>query len=282
MADLEGVQEWRNRKNGFYVMRIHYTASVHKREPAWIEAAKKQLAPNDWNREMEIDFSSFAGKPVFQNDYDPNTMFVECQISPKHPIIRAWDFGYHHPAVTWSQFIDGVQLQILQSDMGNDVEFRLYVRNILHLGSIYFPGRLYVDCCDRAGDFDRPTGDSEVRILRDEFGINPVYKYFRVEYTIEEMRKLMHLTHKGKPCFLVNKTPSNMILHDALRGGYHYAESSEKTPEKETPFQDHYYENIIDPVRYTVGHFLGRSDNWTRDISKLAGIDIPDEKIWSY
>lgn len=280
---MEGITEWRNQRNGFYVYRVHYLANPAKRSQAWKDEARKALpSANDWNREMEIDFSSFVGKPVFLNDYDPATMFVKCPVSPKVPIIRSWDFGYHHPAVSWSQFVDGVQLVVLQSDMGNDIDFRLYVRHVLHLGALYFPNREYADCCDRAGDFDRPTGDSEVKILRSEFGIYPVYKYFKVEYTIEEMRKLMHLTHRKQPCFLVNDTPSNQLLHDALRGGYHYAEASQNRPEKETPFQDHFYENIVDPVRYTVGNFLGRNPAWSGDIERLAMIDVPAERenVW--
>lgn len=281
--DLLGIKEWRNKRNGFYVMQIHYTAHSKKRSAEWLAEAKKSIPPNDFRREMEIDFSSFAGKPVFLNDYDPGSMFVKCELVAAAPIIRAWDFGYHHPAVAWSQFVDGLQLQVLQSDLGSDIDFRLYVRKILHLSSLYFPNRSFIDCCDRAGDFKTTSGTpNEVSILRSEFGIVPIYKYFKVEYTIDEMRKLMHTTHKGKPCFLVNDTPSNQILNDALRGGYHYAEPTGKTPEKESPFEDHYFENIVDPIRYTVANFLGRTQDWQESVWNIARIDIPQEKVFDF
>lgn len=282
IPEIEGIREWRNPKNGFYVMRVHYLAHSGKKSAAWKVQAKQSIPPNDWNREMEIDFASFAGKPVFLFDYDPATMFVKCELDPKAPIIRAWDFGYHHPAVCWSQFIDGIQLQILESDMGTDIDFRMYARHIQHLSSVFFPGRKFMDCCDRAGDFKNAVDMNEVKILRTEFGVNPVYKYFRVEFTIDEVRKLMHTTHRRRPCFLVNDSPSNQLLNDALRGGYHYEQGTQRRPEKEEPFQDHFYENIIDPVRYTVANFLGKGVDFTRSIESLAMVDIPEERIFEY
>lgn len=279
---MEGIKEHRNTRNGFYVLWCHYSADPKKRSQEWKLEQSQGIPQNDWNREYEIDFSSFAGKPVFLHDYDDARMWKSCEVSPKFPIIRSWDFGYHHPAVTWSQFIDGQRLVVLQSDMGSDIDFRLYVKHILHLGHVYFSDREFLDCCDRAGDFDRPTGDSEVRILTNEFGIIPRYKYFRVEHTIELLRDLMNSNYRGLPCFMVNDSASNRFLRDALRGGYHYAEKVEGRPEKESPFQDGYYENIIDPIRYTVGNFFGNSGDTMRDLERISLIDILPEKELVY
>src|SRR6266478_3171311 len=99
IPEIQGIKEWRNSKIGFYVMGVHYLDHSGKRSDAWKAEAKKSIPPNDWMREMEIDFASFAGKPVFLFDYDPASMFVKCVVDPKAPIIRSWDFGYHHPAV---------------------------------------------------------------------------------------------------------------------------------------------------------------------------------------
>jgi hypothetical protein len=276
---LQGVKKWRNKKNSFFVYQMHYTADPAKRSETWKAAQSAGIPANDWNREYEIDFSSFLGKPVFLHDYDDARMYVPVEPSPKFPLIRTWDFGYHHPAVSWCQFIDGVQFVVLQSDLGSDVDFRLYVRNILTSSSIYFPGRKFVDCCDRAGDFERPTGDSEVRILRNEFGINPIYRYFKIEHTLDLMRKLMNSTYKKQPCFLVNDTPSNHLLRDALRGGYHYDEQVQGRAEKELPSNDGYYENIIDPIRYAIANFHGTSGiQFQRQLEIISTIDIPAEK----
>lgn len=276
--EITGLKEWRNTRNGFYVVRAHYTADPKKRSDEWRALEKQGIPTNDWNREYEIDFSSFSGKPVFLHDYNDARMAVPFETSSKFPILRSWDFGYHHPAVSWGQFIDGVQLVILQSDLGEDVDFRIYARHILHLSSIFFPGREFLDCCDQAGVQVHSTGDKEIYILANEFGIIPRHKYLKVDYTIDILRKLMNSTYRHLPCFIINPVPSNALLRDALRGGYHYAEKTEGRAEKEEPFQDGYYENVVDPVRYMAANFMGLSEDVNRDMLRMASSGIIPER----
>ena len=67
---VPGVKQWTNPRNQFLVYQIHYTADPRKRNPNWIQGERSAMPINDWNREYEIDFSSFTGKPVFLNDFD--------------------------------------------------------------------------------------------------------------------------------------------------------------------------------------------------------------------
>lgn len=271
---IPGLTEWRNPGNGFYVIKAHYTADPKKRSEEWKEKQRKGLGLNDWNREYEIDFASFSGKPVFLHDYDDSRMWIPWEVSKKFPIIRSWDFGYHHPAVSWCQFIDGVQFVVLESDMGNDIDFRIYVRHILSMSALLFPNREFIDCCDRAGSFVQSTGDPEVKILVSEFGIVPRYKYFLVNYTIGLVRDLMNGNYKNKPRFILNSSASNSLVRDALRGGYHYGEPKDGKPENEDPEADGFYENAVDPIRYAISNFLGLQGSMLAQIQALAGIDI--------
>ena len=279
---IPGLSEWRNPKNGFYVIKAHYLANPNKRLPEWRAAQSKGLSVNDWNREYEIDFSSFSGKPVFMHDYDDARMWIPWDVSTKYPIIRSWDFGYHHPAVSWCQFVDGLQFVVLQSDMGNDIDFRLYVRHIQQMSAMYFPDREFHDCCDRAGSFVSSTGDPEVKILVSEFGIIPRYKYFLVDYTIGLVRDLMNGNYRNQPRFIVNAVPSNNLVRDALRGGYHYREKSHGHAENAKPEPDGFYENAVDPIRYAIANFLGMQGSMMSQIQELAGIDIipAKEDLW--
>ena len=89
----------------------------------------------------------------------------------------------------------------------------------------------------------------------------------------------MNTNYMREPCFLVNDTPSNGILIDALRGGYHYEEKTEGKPEDEEPFQDGYYENAIDPVRYAILNWMGMNPSFMQDMKKIASIDNPLPKL---
>src|SRR5688500_8579373 len=117
---MRGVKEWRNKRNGFYVIRVHYTADDKKISEQWQFEQSQGIPTNDWNREYEIDFSTFTGKPVFLHDYDDSRMCYPLEVLPNYPILRSWDMGYHMPSVSWGQFVDGVQLRILQTDYGQD------------------------------------------------------------------------------------------------------------------------------------------------------------------
>jgi hypothetical protein len=276
---LRGVKEWKNKGNGFYVFQVHYSASEEKSTPEWFARNRPLLPSNEWNREMEIDWSSFVGNPVFQNDWDPARMVRKIELDPKELLLRVWDFGYHHPAVAWGQISKGWQLRILQSDMGTDVDFRIYARKILSLTSSFFPGRKVFDACDRAGNFKKGIeGSEEVSVLCNEFNIIPRYRYMYVEDSIKALRKVMNQSQGAEPGLIVNDVPSNETLIQAFKGGYHYGEKKEGKAEKEVPVSDGLFENAMDPVRYMNDNFMGLIGSWDEDMSRMAFDGMVKEK----
>lgn len=61
---LHGIQLWRNARNGFYIVRIHYTADPAKRDPRWAARTKSGLPQYAWDQEYEIDFGARSGQPA--------------------------------------------------------------------------------------------------------------------------------------------------------------------------------------------------------------------------
>lgn len=61
---LEGVTMWRNARNGYLVVRIHYTADPKKRDPAWFARVTRGLQQHQIDREYEIDFKALGGTPA--------------------------------------------------------------------------------------------------------------------------------------------------------------------------------------------------------------------------
>lgn len=282
MADLIGIKKWDNKANGFRVYRLHYTADPKKRTPEWKSKESAGLPKNEWNREYEIDFSSFTGKPVFLHDFDENRMVIPFEASVRWPILRSWDFGYHHPSVSWGQIFDGIQLRILLSDMGDDVDFRDYLRKIQHLSALNFPGREFLDCCDLAGTHKRSTGDNEIKILIDEGGIIPRYRKSDVEKSISLLRKCMARVYRGLPGLIINDIAPNIPLIKALKGGYHYPEKLEGRPEPENPEQDGFYENLVDPLRYMVENFMEIEPDTFKQLKEMSLSSLIPEKelVW--
>lgn len=62
--ESQGVQIWKNRKNKFCVIRVHYTADPEKRDPKYAIEGRASN-PQGWDQEMEIDFASKKGIRAF-------------------------------------------------------------------------------------------------------------------------------------------------------------------------------------------------------------------------
>src|SRR3990167_2365780 len=102
---------------GFTAVRIHYSADPEKNpqsdDPAqaaraehWLEAQRRAYPdPNDFAREMEINWSAGYGARVFPQFTD--THHAVGQTFRRHKVVyRFWDFGWHTPACLFAQ-IDG-------------------------------------------------------------------------------------------------------------------------------------------------------------------------------
>lgn len=109
---LYGIRLWKNRRNGYYVVRIHYTADPAKRDPKWAERTKSGLAQYMWDQEYEIDFSARSGQPALPI-FDARRALI---IIPPFdiaqtgwPVFAAADYGTTNPycclyfAVDWNK-----------------------------------------------------------------------------------------------------------------------------------------------------------------------------------
>lgn len=103
----EGVKGWRT-GDGYLVIRVHYSADSDSREEGWkdkvarIRGYRGGTRGKDWQREMEIDFSSYSGDPVYPHFQQESIRVV--RFDPTLPLWRGWDFGFRNPAVVFLQY----------------------------------------------------------------------------------------------------------------------------------------------------------------------------------
>ena len=91
---MQGVELWKNPKNGFVVMELHYTAHPDKRDPSFREAIKAELPLHEYLREYEKSWETFAGMPVFP-DFRRDIHVAKAPLHPHLglPLLFGWDFG---------------------------------------------------------------------------------------------------------------------------------------------------------------------------------------------
>lgn len=108
-SPMPGVEIWKNLKNGYYCVQVHYTADPKKRDSAWIAMAKKGLADYQWDEEYEISWDSRAGRPAigcFRDRKEKIVIQKPFKIPDTWPRFAAADYGTTNP-YCWLLFAIG-------------------------------------------------------------------------------------------------------------------------------------------------------------------------------
>lgn len=259
-----GVKRWTNERNGFRVLRIHYTADPDKRTKEWYAATRPGYSQTAWDQEFEIKFTSYAGKGIYRREFistpasEGGHYLRGYGLAPQRPIYRVWDFGYHHPAVIFVQDAIPHHHYIFDELMGTDVYLQDFVPQVLSKTDDYtrqYNG-VVRDFCDPAGRHVKSTGLSDLQILH-EFNIHPVWAPFEIKDTINYVRgALTDVVQKdGMPVLLID--PDRCPIATAgFNGGYRYPDARPNKQESEKPLEDGYYEHLADDIRYYAGHKL--------------------------
>lgn len=108
-SPMEGVTLWKNKRNGYYVVRIHYTADPRKRDPRWIARTRSGFADYMWNQEYEIDFGARSGEPgipVFEQRRK-QIVIPPFDIPSNWPVFSGADYGTTNPYCCLFFAVDG-------------------------------------------------------------------------------------------------------------------------------------------------------------------------------
>jgi hypothetical protein len=119
LRPMEGVEVWKNPRNKFVVVDLHYTANPAKRGNEWREAVRLSMPARDFAMEYEKSWQTFEGKPVY-DDYSRriHVSSARVPVEPGLPLLIGWDFGLT-PAAILCQLV-GRQLRCLKEFIEED------------------------------------------------------------------------------------------------------------------------------------------------------------------
>lgn len=258
-----------NPKNKFCVLRLHYSSDPEKNTPEWLESAKKGISDRSWNREYEINYDTFAGKPVFPEfREDLHISSFEYQPMPVVTMYRGWDFGYHRPAVTIAWINEHDQLMVRREILGKDEGVKEFGQRVLTICSSEFPNAKWIDACDPAGHQKNDKSEFTSIEVLNQIGVFPTSKPSHTAEKLEIMRQRLKMRNDGKVGILFHPDCTRLI--NGAKGGYRYAEIKEGQPEKEEPLKDNYYDNIYDSLLYLMTNFLELAP--TATVARDAGV----------
>ena len=184
---------------------------------------------------------------------------------PEHvPLVRAWDFGFRHPAVSFHAFWrcrkEEIHWNILDAMDSRMVEAVPFAESVIRYTTQVWPQLdtiMVEDDGDIAGSHVSDTGPGPINILAGApWNLNFSYKKCDVEPGVRMIRDFLKLPECkcGQSRFLVHRKVRHVI--EAFQGGYHMRRAVAGKGVKEEPVKDGFYDDFMDSVRYATEHHL--------------------------
>jgi hypothetical protein len=235
-----------NKSNNFTVVRVHYSSDPEKNTPEWVAMAKQGMPELGWNREYELDYTVFEGKPFFPEFKEYN--IGQFEYYPRETLYRGWDYGFHRPCCLVTRINPFDQWCWLEAILGEDEGIMEFGKRVQRYCHATYPGAKYVDVGDPAGEqVSDKSEKTSVQILQ-ALGIYVRSRRQPIKQGSEIIRQKLIMRADGKVGLLVHVSQSYVI--DGFKGGLHYPETKEGLFKSEFYEKDGYYDHVFDAGRY--------------------------------
>lgn len=196
------------------------------------------------------------------------------------PIIRGYDFGFHHPAVTWHQLWRcskrHLHWSVLHEMDGSEIESADLLDRVMVETAVCFPDTsrfMFLDAGDRAGAQSSDKGPGPiVRAAGPPWFVRIRYRACPIEPGLELIRKYLSFRCPcGLPGMIIDSSCVSVI--EGMQGGYHYPKNYRGRKE-EVPFKDHFFDDFMDSVRYVGENFVRLEEKGAGFIQQLMAEDL--------
>jgi hypothetical protein len=266
-----GITEWRNPRNGFFVLRLHYTADPTKRARDWKEQASRNLSLRAWKREYEIDWTSPEGEPVIP-EFDANLHTRELDPVRDRRLLRFWDFGAVSPVVLFAQLSPYGQLFILRELCPFNCPLDQLLPQVKAISLDLTIKEDHFDAGDPEGSSVGTLGSIEEVLRRNGIRLHMHRPGTQLSYAAlrELFLKSVFVARSGhEPACLVSTACPNLI--EALSGGFYLGALPPYRPVKTHPMKD-----LVDALRYGHDNLAAVTGEQATDWKKLASGD----RLW--
>lgn len=207
--------------------------------------------PKSWQRKYLYGKTGFIpdGRPYYEG-FSERLHVGDFQFNPHKDLILSFDFGFHHPAVSFHQFEDS-SWTILNELMGSEVTIYKFCEQVKAFININFPEariKCYGDpACLQTNDKSEKTSWK----ICQEFGFELTCR----QSTYRTRKEIIDL----KLSSLVNSRPQLRVdrkcrvIIDGFLGGYHYPERKANqvmSDRFDEPFHDDFYSHLMNTVEY--------------------------------
>lgn len=234
------------------------------RDEEWYREEVRRRTPQELAQEIDISYEGSAGKRFFPN-YGPGIHRLELKHNPDKEVLECWDFGYHHPAVLFTQKDEYDRWLWLHCIVGENVGLETFGRYVLKKRKEWFPGvREFMSVGDPAGNQVSDKTDETCITILAKLGIWVGFQRSPRVTRAKIMKLLLDHNIMGKPALLINAeeddrysdkkpgfimTESMWHVHEGFMGGVRYSDNAEKQG-KEDYEKDGLFDHIFDAAGY--------------------------------
>jgi len=199
---------------------------------------------------------SIVGTPVYAG-YFNRRFHVDDTVAfdPNLPLLEGWDFGHKHPAVLWSQFVQG-GWHVLGEVMGHNQFIEDFAPWVIQQRQALFPKATDVwTCCDPARNNQGLQNDA-ITVLQShglyprwvDGSNNPIMR----DAAIQRLAAALQQFRRGSAAVRVH--PRCRVYLDGLEAGYIWDDRSLVTsvsPNTRRPKKDGTYDHLQNCAEYT-------------------------------
>lgn len=275
--------------NNHRVITIDWFA-VKGRDQEWYDKTVKIMGLRKFNREFGRDWTSSEGRVFYPEavDWDATLIRKIPGAISGLPIIRGWDFGYHHPACVWLQY-DPAQhhVWVLNELMPEDVDTYVFRDLVLYLSGqmehreLSEHAKRWVQRLDESGKYPKSpwfkpsatrqfidfsgheatkttasvqgedAARQDAKVL-EEKGIFLSHPWVKVKARENVLRSLLLPREDDPDIPHIFFDPACPTLTQGVQGGIVYAKPTDKNPSPDEPMSDGFFEHLHDALGYAL------------------------------
>lgn len=261
---MEGIEVWKNPRNGFLVIDLHYTANPDKRGIEFREGLKKNLPVRRYRMEYEKSWETFEGKPVYEdfNEHIHVTK-VKPKVDPNLPLLLGWDSSGLTPACIICQLQEET-LYVIREIMGTDIATSVGARKFVPYTKqqilLHFPQITEVE--KQTISFFDPAGVKKNEVTEETYVAELIKNGFKqirpgpmgFKKRIEAVVEWLTGMSKGKPKLQIYEQDCPVFVA-GMKGGYRYSDNFSSIEPNKPEALKNIFSHLQDGFQYLCGGF---------------------------
>lgn len=240
---------------GLLVLHLSTYDNIENLPPGYIEQVTVGMSPDEIDRYIHGQWGTIVkGEPVYKKILNSHIHLRSVENYPGALVLRGWDFGFNHPAVSFRIVDQYGRMNIRHTFMGEKIDLGDFVPQVTaRTASLFGPDVRLLDFGDPRGHDKAPNGKETCFQILQDFGISAKGERGSRDYVedgIRQVKKEFSTLIEGVPMLTID--PTNTLLRAAYFGRYVRDEDGK-------PKKDGYYEHACDADRYISHHH--RHDN---------------------